>query len=198
MNVLDEVVTSAPNVSVNGVPQPKPMAIGGGLEGADRLDRETALWFPSRLSPDRIINGVKPEADARGRDNVRNNGWVSGAASVHKDSIIGAMYRLNAQPNVRFLSTLNPGFTESWADEFQQVIEARFSLLAESSACWLDAERMNTLTGMLRLAIGVFLATGEVIATCEWVRETDRPYNTALQMIRSDRVCNPLGRPDDA
>lgn len=184
--------------TINGVPQqPQPMTIGGGLEGADRLDRETALWFPSRQAPDRIINSVKPTADARGRDSIRNNGWVSGAAAVHKDSIIGAMYRLNAKPNVRYLGTLNAGFTEDWADEFQQIIEARFSLLAESSACWLDAERTNTLTGMLRLAIGVFLATGEVISTVEWIRESDRPYNTALQMIRSDRLCNPYGKEDD-
>jgi lambda family phage portal protein len=177
--------------------RPEPGAIGGGLEGADRIERETALWFPSRLSPDRIINTVKDTADARGRDSLRNNGWVSGAATVHKDSIIGAQYRLNSQPNWRFLSTLSPGFDETWADEFQQIVEARFQLLADSEACWLDAERMNTLTGMLRLAVGVFLATGEVIATCEWIRETARPYNTAIQFIRSDRLSNPNGMSDD-
>lgn len=176
----------------------QPGAIGGGLEGADRIDRETALWMPSRQSPDRIINTVKETADARGRDSVRNNGYVAGAASVHKNEIIGAQYRLNSQPNWRFLSTLNAGFTEDWADEFQQVVEARFNLLADSTNCWLDAERKNTLTGMLRLAIGVFLATGEVIGTAEWIRESDRPYSTAIQFVRSDRLCNPMGRSDDA
>lgn len=176
----------------------EPGAIGGGLEGADRIDRETALWMPSRQPPDRIINTVKDTADARGRDSVRNNGYVAGAASVHKNEIIGAQYRLNSQPNWRFLSTLNGGFTEDWADEFQQVVEARFNLLADSTNCWLDAERRNTLTGMLRLAVGVFLATGEIISTVEWVRESDRPCRTTLQFVRSDRLCNPSGRSDDA
>lgn len=173
------------------------MAFGGGLEGADKLDRETALWQASRLSPDRIINTAKDTADARGRDSIRNNGWVAGAATVHKDSIIGAQYRLNARPNWRFLSELTSSFSEAWADEFQQSVEARFGLLAESEMCWLDAERMNTLTGMLRLAIGVFMATGEVIATAEWIRETLRPYYTAMQFVRSDRLSNPQGRSDD-
>lgn len=177
--------------------KPDAMALGGGLEGADRLARETALWMPSRLAPDRIINTVKDTADARGRDSVRNNGYIKGASQVHKDSIVGSQYRLNAQPNWRFLSTLGKGFDETWADEFQQVVEARFGLLAESTAHWLDAERMNTFTGMLRLAIGVFLATGETIATVEWIREAARPYNTALQFIRSDRLCNPLGVSDN-
>lgn len=177
--------------------RPEATALGGGLEGADKLDRETALWQVSRLSPDRIINTVKDTADARGRDSLRNNGWVSGAATVHKDSIIGAQYRLNAAPNWRFLSDLSASFDETWADEFQQSVEARFGLLAESPACWLDAERMNTLTGMLRLAIGVFMATGEVIGTVEWVRESLRPYNTCIQFVRSDRVSNPDGQSDD-
>ena len=187
-------VTSAVTVAANARPETK--GLGGGLEGADRLDRETALWTPSRGSPDRIINGVKDTADARGRDSVRNNGYIAGASQVHKDSVIGAQYRLNANPNWTFLQTLNPGFTEDWADEFGTIVEARFNLLADSSAHWLDAERMNTFTGMLRLAIGVFLATGEVIGTCEWIRESARPYNTAIQMIRSDRLVNPQGQSD--
>jgi lambda family phage portal protein len=177
---------------------PQPMAIGGGLEGADKLAREMALWMPSRQSPDRIINTVKDTADARSRDSIRNNGYVAGVSNVHKNEIIGAQYRLNAQPNWRFLSTLNKGFNEGWADEFQQTVEARFNLLADSTACWLDAEGRNTFTGMLRLAIAVFLATGEIIATVEWVRETIRPYNTAIQFVRSDRLCNPLGVSDTA
>jgi lambda family phage portal protein len=176
----------------------EPSAIGGGLEGADKLAREMALWMPSRQAPDRIINSVKDTADARARDSVRNNGYVAGVSNVYKDEIVGAQYRLNAQPNWRFLSTLNKGFSEDWAEEFQTVVEARFNLLADSPHCWFDAERKNTFTGMMRLAVGVFLATGEVIATVEWVRENLRPYYTALQFIRSDRLCNPQGQSDTA
>jgi lambda family phage portal protein len=190
--------TNAVYFLMDGGTRIEPSAIGGGLEGADKLAREMALWMPSRQSPDRIINGVKDTADARSRDSVRNNGYVAGVANIHKNEIIGAQYRLNAQPNWRFLSVLNKGFNEDWADEFQQVVEARFNLLADSAHCWLDAERKNTLTGMMRLAVMVFLATGEVIATVEWIRESLRPYYTSLQFVRSDRLCNPNGQSDTA
>lgn len=183
---------------MDGMQRIEPSAIGGGLEGADKLAREMALWMPSRQAPDRIINSVKDTADARARDSVRNNGYVAGVSNVYKDEIVGAQYRLNAQPNWRFLSTLKSSFDEVWAEEFQTVVEARFNLLADSPQCWLDAERRNTFTGMMRLAVGVFLATGEVIATVEWVRESLRPYYTSIQFVRSDRLCNPNGQSDTA
>lgn len=147
-------------------------------------------------SPDRIINPAKVLADAKGRDTVRNSGYASGALALHRDSVIGAQYRLNAAPNWKLLSTISKSFDETWAEEFQQVSEARFNTLANSREAWLDAQRINDLTGLLRLSIGIFLMTGEVIATCEWIREKARPYNTAVQLISSDRLCNKNGLSD--
>lgn len=178
------------------MPQDIVVLNGGAYEGADKFTRETALWRPSLSSPDQAINRAKLSADARGRDTVRNSGLAFGAVALHKDSIVGAQYRLNAQPNIAFLSTISPSFDETWADEFQQAVEARFALLAESNACWLDAQRVNTFTGIIRLAVGVFLITGETIGTAEWLREPDRPLNTAFQMVSSDRLCNPNGQMD--
>jgi lambda family phage portal protein len=169
----------------------------GALEGADKFSRETALWSPSMGSPDQVINNAKPMADARGRDTVRNSGMAYGAVALHKDGIVGAQYRLNATPHWRFLSAYSKGFDETWADEFQQIVEARFSMLADSEKCWLDAQGVNTLTGLVRLAIGVFLITGEVIGSVEWLRKPNRPINTAFQMVSSDRLCNPNGMSDD-
>lgn len=169
---------------------------GGALEGAGQFNRETAMWQPSMRSPDNIINLAKPLADSRSRDSGRNDGYVSGAVSYTKDSIVGAQYRLNARPNVRFLSTLNKGFDEEWSEEFQQVIEARFSLLGESDSAWLDASRVNPFTAMVRLAVGIYVFSGEFIGTCEWIREAARPANTAIQFVSPDRLCNPYGRMD--
>lgn len=165
---------------------------GGGLEGAERTSRETAGWGPSILSPDQIINPSKLEADARGRDMLMNDGYTTGAVAIHKDSIVGSQYRLNARPNWRVL-----GATEGWAEEFSRVVEDRFHLIAESEACWLDAARKNTLTGMIRLAVGGFVYTGEVLATAEWLdRDPTRPLKTAIQMISPDRLRNPNDEAD--
>lgn len=167
-------------------------AIGGGLEGAERLGRETFNWQPAVISPDRQINPVKEMADARARDSVQNDGYAMGAIYTHRDSIVGSQYRLNAQPVYEVL-----GSDEVWAEEFQRVVESRFNLVADSEECWFDASRMNTLTGLVRLGIGGFLMTGEVLGTVEWIREQRRPFRTAIQMVSPSRLCNPDLKQDD-
>lgn len=180
---MDPIITSEPVEKT---------AFGGGLEGAQRNSRETARWTPSMLSPDRAINGVKELADARGRDMVQNDGYAAGAATLHKDNIVGSQYRLNAKPNWKLL-----GVDEAWAEEFQAVVESRFHTIAESDECWFDAARRLTFTGMIRLGVAGFVITGEVLATAEWIRgESRRPMKTAIQMVSPDRLCNPDGTAD--
>lgn len=161
-------------------------AMGGGLEGAERTSRETLRWNPRQGSPDQIINLVKMTADSRGRDSVQNDGYGMNAVAIHKDGIVGSQYKLNSNPNWQFM-----GATQAWADEFQKVVESRFGLAAESEAAWFDAARKNTFTGIIRLAVGSFCMTGEALASAEWIRETARPFKTAIQMISPDRLTNP-------
>lgn len=161
-------------------------AIGGGLEGAERTSREMLRWTPPLISPDQQINFGKDLADARSRDMVQNDGYATGAVAIHRDSIVGAQYRLNAQPDYDVL-----GADEGWAEEYQKVVEGRFNLIADSQECWLDASRKNTLTGLIRLAVGGFLMTGEVLGTAEWLRSNNRPCSTAFQMVSPTRLSNP-------
>lgn len=162
-----------------------------GLEGGSTTSREMVTWRPSMGSPDRIINGVKDLVDARSRDVALNDGGGANAVHIHRNSIVGSRYVLNARPNIRVL-----GASEEWATEFQQVAEDRFYLFAESMSNWLDASRSMTFTGLVRLAVGGFLLTGEVIGTAEWIKEADRPYKTAFQMVSPIRLCNPNGQAD--
>lgn len=173
------------------VDQPREAAFGGGLEGAERTARETVAWRAPMLSPDQAINTIKPEADARGRDMVLNDGYSAGAVALHRDSIVGAQYRLNAKPDWRVL-----GATAEWAEEFSIAAESRFNLAAEAEDCWFDASGQLTFTGMVRLIIGAFVYTGEVLATGEWIKD-GRPFNTAIQLVSPDRLSNPDGISDD-
>jgi len=166
-------------------------SFGGGLEGADRTSRETFSWRPSMLSPDQAINVAKPEADARSRDMVLNDGYSSGAVALHKDSIVGAQYRLNARPDYRVL-----GATAEWAEDFSLAAETRFNLAAESEECYFDASGQLTFTGMVRLITGAYVYSGEVLATAEWIKD-GRPFNTAIQLVSPDRLSNPDGIDDD-
>lgn len=184
--------TAAPAVAVtaNGVVE---HAYGGGIEGASRTSREMMKWVPPIVSPDQQINGSKELMDARGRDAVQNDGLMQGAIHTHRDSIVGSQFRLVAEPNWQAL-----GATEAWADEYKQVVEARFNLMADSVDCWFDAGRSMTFTDMVRLGVGGFVFTGEVLATVEWQRDAMRPFKTCFQMVSPTRLCNPNGAMDDA
>ena len=167
-------------------------AVGGGLEGAERTSRETFGWNPAIIAPDLQINPAKEMADARSRDSVQNDGYAMGAVYTHRDSIVGSQYLLNCQPNLEVL-----GADEEWGEAFQAYVEARFNLLAESEECWFDASRVNTLTGLIRLAVGGFMMTGEVLGTAEWKRTQERPFGTCIQMVSPSRLCNPDMKWDD-
>lgn len=168
-------------------------SIGGALEGAERLSRETMLWSADRRPADSIIHFAKDEADARGREVVTNDGNAQGIVDINRDSIVGNQYRLNAQPNWTVLQQMiSKSFDESWAEEYQLAVEEKFNLIAESNECWLDASRQVTFTGMIRLGIAVFVYTGETLGTAEWIREVDRPFSTAVQLISPSRLSNQL------
>lgn len=161
---------------------------GGGFEGASRLNTQLALWSPPLQSADAQILPDKDTLDARAQDLQRNDGYIHGAVQGQKDSIVGAFYRLNAQPDYEYL-----GLDEEWAEAFQKAVESRFNLVSESSSCWLDASGKLTFSEMIRLGLGVAMLSGENLATVEWLKEGGRPFKTAIQMIDPIRLDNPTG-----
>lgn len=195
---MKKVPAQARNNAVTILPPlGKEMAFGGGLEGAERTKRETALWSPPMVSPDRAINPGKKLADARGKDMTLNDGYTQGAVRVQKDSIIGSSFRLNAKPDYRTICGTDAQWAQDWAEEYAAVAEARFNLAGESEDGWFDASGQLTLTGMLRLWVGAFCYTGEIIGTSEWAdSDPSRPFSTMIQMISPDRLCNRDGLPD--
>jgi lambda family phage portal protein len=158
----------------------------GSYDAASRLDKQIAGWIPPVQSADLDMLPSKGLIDARARDLTRNDAYVQGGMVVHKDSIVGAFYMLNAKPNWKLL-----GLTEDWAEAFQEEVEAKFTLWAESPRKEVDAARQNDFTGLIRLAVGVYCMSGEALATVEWPKQKGREYRTALQMIDTDRLSNP-------
>jgi lambda family phage portal protein len=178
-----------------GMPE---MVLGGAIEGAGRETRETALWQPSRLSPDQAINSVKPEADARATDLAVNDGLSQHAIRVQKNSIVGAQYRLNAKPDYRVIYGRDTRAAQEYGEELASVAEARFNLAGESENCYFDMGGMMTFTDQVRLAVGSCALTGEAFGAPEWLdHDSSRPFSTCVQMIAPGRVCNKDGLPDD-
>lgn len=166
------------------------MSVLGAYDGASQVDRMMASWDPPIQSVDADMLPEKMIVDARVRDTLRNDSYVAGGATLHKDNIVGAQYTLNAKPETEIL-----GFDDDWEEAFQKEVETKFTLCAESPNHWFDASAMNTLTGLIRLAIGVFVQGGEVLASVEWLDDDPtRPFSTAFQMIDTDRLENPIGQ----
>lgn len=187
-NEIDALIGTS---SAETVPFGREAALGGAYEGASRFNRELALYSPPVRSADGDILPEKGIADARARDMARNDAYVLNGINIHRDNIVGAMYMLNAKPNWKVL-----GLDEKWAEEFQEIVEAKFTLWAESPNNWPDAARMNSLTAMVRLAVGIYVMTGEVLATAEWRRDRGRAFATCVQMLDTDRLSNPYGESD--
>jgi len=175
---IDALVGTTPTVSAS---------LGrGGYDGASRMEKQIAGWRPALQSADLDMLPDKELLDSRSRDLGRNDGYVQGGAQLHKDSIVGAFYMLNAKPSWEVL-----GRTEEWAEAFQKEVEQKFTLWAESPQNWVDASRQNDFTGLIRLAVGVTVFGGEVLATVEWPKQQNREFNTAIQMIDTDRLSTP-------
>lgn len=166
------------------------VAMQGAFDASSRFSHELALWSPPMQSADRDLLPEKAVMDSRVRDTLRNDAIVQAGSTIQKDHIVGEMFMLNAKPNFTVL-----GLDETWAEEFQEEAENKFTLYSESTRNYPDAMRMQTLTGLVRLAVGVHTMAGEVLASVEWMR-AQRPFSTALQMIDLDRLCNPYGEMD--
>jgi len=156
----------------------------GGYEAADQYDQSLARWAPQLQSVDLDILFDKPIVDARARDMLRNDAFVQGGASLHKDNIVGSIYSLNARPSSKVIFGK---LDDTWEEEFQEEVEEKWDLVAESPDNWLDAQRTNTFTSMVRLFVGISLAAGEALAAVEWIPE-GRPFSTAIQFIDLDRL----------
>jgi len=169
----------------------KDMAFGGAYDGAARFDKNISSWVPPLQSADADLLPDKGLIDARSRDVGRNDAYVQGGATIHKDGIVGALYALNAKPNTAALEAVDPSLNEDWATEFQKEVEALFTVWAESPRKWVDASGQNTFTSLIRLTTGVYTFAGESLATVEWVNERGRDFKTAIQMVDTDRLQQP-------
>ena len=171
---------------------PKDMAFTGAYDGAARFDKQISTWSPPLQSADAEMIPAKATLDARARDMGRNDAYVQGGTQLRKDAIVGSMYMLNAKPNRAVL-----GWDQARVEAFQLEAEAKFQLWADSPHKWVDAARQNDLTEMIRLAVGVSVYGGEVLATVEWSKSNKREFQTMIQMIDPDRLHTPYDQMHD-
>lgn len=192
--VTDDMEQTARDIEELVGPRARDMAFSGAYDGAAQFEKQLNTWAPPLTSADSEVIPEKSLLDARSRDLARNDAYVQGGAELHKDSIVGHMYMLNANPNLEVL-----GWDEEHGEAFQQEVEAKFQTWAESPHNWVDARRKHDLTEMIRLAVGVYVFGGEVLGTAEFIKTQRREFKTAIQLIDADRLMTPyteMGNPN--
>ena len=148
--------------------------------------RQTACWKPERISSDEEIKG-KAVIDGRAHDLVRNNGYAAGALQQEKDNVIGAQYRLSLRPD-NYILNLDQEELRKWT----KLVEAMFTLYAESPDCWIDAQRKMTFSQLLRVSVGYDFTDGEFMMTREWRPDVRSQFSTCFHVLAPERVSNPL------
>lgn len=175
--------------------QPKAQGGGGGSEtrwrGASRMLRSMASWIPHLGSPSKDLSTAERKTlIARSRDAMRNHLLGRAAVMRLRTNVVGAGLICRPQVDAEAL-----GISEDEAEELNTLLEREWTLYAENPReC--DAEAVSTHYQLQGIALISALAGGDVFAATPTDVRPGTVYETRLQLIETDRVCNPNGQPD--
>jgi lambda family phage portal protein len=164
------------------------MAIAGQWIGARTDRRETSGWIPFAGSADADNLFDLPMLRTRTRDLQRGNPLALGATSTAVTNI-GSL-SLRSSIDAKAL-----GLSDDQAQEWQQNTEREFRSWAENPvAC--DAEATLDFYLQQLLAVRSALDSGDVFALLPMKATPASIYETKIQLVEADRVCNPDGKAD--
>lgn len=170
---------------------------GGGVEtrwrGASRILRSMASWIPGLGSPRKDLNtSERNMLVARSRDAMRNHLIARAAIMRIRTNVVGTGLVCRAQVDYEVL-----GIDENRAEQLNGELDRLWSLYADD-ARECDAEATLNHYQLQALVLVSAMVGGDVfIAT----PDEERPgciFSTRLQLIETDRVCNPNNALDSA
>lgn len=164
----------------------------GGYEGARLNRRQTYFWKLRNNSANADTVFDLPTLRDRSRDLVRNEPIAAGAIGTVCMNVVG--------PGLQLQSMVEPDaleMDEDKATEWQAKVETEFRLWCESPEC--DITRTQNFYGLQNLAFRSALESGDVLAILPMapkasVTNLRTPYALRIQLIESDRLCNPYFR----
>lgn len=160
------------------------LALAGGYSGASKSRASLRDWTPAANDAVSDLNLDLPDLRARSRDLSRNSMLGCGAIKSVVSHAIGTGLSYQSRIDGGFL-----GLSDEAAAAWQDDVERRFKLFAESSNC--DITRTQNLYGMQALALTSILESGDLLALLVNANRQNWPYTLALQLVEADRVCNP-------
>ncbi|WP_163538296.1 phage portal protein [Gracilibacillus sp. YIM 98692] len=157
---------------------------GYGSHGASTQKKSMMGWLTRQGSVIEDVEYNIPKLRERSRDLYMGAPLATGALKTIRTNVIGSGLKLNSQIDYEYL-----GMTLEEADDWETKVEREFNLWAESLHC--DAQRMNNFYELQQLAFLSWLMSGDSFALLPYFERPNMPYDLRVQIIESDRVCNP-------
>lgn len=155
-------------------------ALAGGYEGASRRKNSMRAWRARQLDADTALGYDLPTLQDRSSDLIRNNPIAAGAISTKVTSVIGYGLWHKCSINRKYLN-----ISEDQAEAWEERVEFEFQALCKDIG--YDGETLAELTGT---AYRSHLEKGDVLGLLTNRERKNLPYQLAVQLIESDRLCN--------
>lgn len=155
---------------------------GTGYTGGKKNRRATRNYLPEGGSADADLLEDFNVLRARSRDLARNVPIATGAIATNKTHTLGEGLKVRASCDGAFL-----GLSETDARAWNEAADREFAL-AEGT---LDFTRVEVFSDLQDTVFGSELESGDVFVLRRFRRDNGDVYGTKVQVIESDRVCNP-------
>lgn len=147
---------------------------------------EVMPWKPPLASADAAILRDAGKLRARARDLVRNNAFAKNAVRMNRDAVTGSGLKLALKIDWRTLGLRDIVEAAEWQDHVTRLWEAH----AESTEFQMDARRQLTFSQLVSVADQADYVDGESLTVVE-MKPGISAYQTCLNLIDVDRLCNP-------
>lgn len=167
------------------------MARGGAsaYAASSQFDRQFSSWQPALRSADAEILKDHAKARARARDLYRNHPYGKQIVRQAALAQVGKRLRYASRVDFAFL-----GIDEEEASRWDAMFDRVWDTYAHGPGAQIDASRQRNFSAWMRLAAGIRMVDGEVVAGVEW--DARRRWKTCFKLVDVDRLSNPTGRPD--
>lgn len=184
-NLLDKAIAwVAPGIAVDRLAARNQLALSSGYVGG-KFDRsQTSRWMPSAGDANADTIRDLRTLRARSRDQMRNAPVALGALNTTVSHVVGTGLTYTPAIDAEFLG-LDPEAAEEWSCDTKR----RFEAWAGNTDC--DISRQLDFYGMQELTFRTVLESGDAAIITPRVARNGKAARLALQLIESDRICNP-------
>lgn len=164
----------------------QPLARGGhqAFQASSLSHPDLGRWQPFPGSADSDLLPELPTIRSRSRDLTRNHGVAGSALQTQLDNVLGCGLWLAPTPDYTLLKR-----DRKWASAWRRPVKSLWRNWFETT--WCDAGKSLTGDALATQVFSGAFQNGDGVTLPLWLPEAMAPLSTRLQVIESDRLCNP-------